>query len=164
VSEYAKITLGWQAIKIGDHPHWVVLVRWLDEHDRRCARIVAEIFEQAGDPLAAEQYAKFLANSANLQRNIGEIAVTTRLMMACKDHPELDALLKRAAEKYPTPAKLKAQRRSWVSGEAAIGGGAVEAAYRAAMERGDEDALRRLDEEAEARRQRALKWMDENDV
>lgn len=41
---------------------------------------------------------------------------------------------------------------------------ADEAAYRVALKRGDTNEITRLDAEAEARRQRALKWMDKNET
>ena len=83
---------------------------------------------------------------------------------ASPKRPELDALLKRAIERGVTEEELRAQRRSYVSGEAAMGGDADEAAYRSAIERGDKDEIARLDVEAEMHRQRALKWMDEHYV
>ena len=38
----------------------------------------------------------------------------------CKPHPELDALLKRAAQHKMTAAERRAQKRSWVAGELAL--------------------------------------------
>jgi hypothetical protein len=77
--------------------------------------------------------------------------------------PDLDALLKRAVERGVTEEELCAQRRSYVASEAALGSDADEAAYRAALERGDKDEIIRLDAEAEERCTRALKWMDANE-
>lgn len=65
--------------------------------------------------------------------------------------------------RFATDAELRAQRRSYVAGEAALGSDADEAAYRSALDRGDKAEIARLDAEAEKRRQRAIKWMDEND-
>lgn len=86
---------------------------------------------------------------------------TTRWMKCC-DHPELTALLRNM--RPATKAELRAQRRSWVAAEAAFGSDTDEAAYRAAVEHEDKAEIARLDAEAEARRQQALKRMDENDV
>lgn len=38
----------------------------------------------------------------------------------CKPHPELDALLKRAAQYKMSPEERRAQMRSWVAGELAL--------------------------------------------
>jgi hypothetical protein len=74
----------------------------------------------------------------------------------------LEALLKTA--RPATEEDLRAQRRSYVAGEAAWGSDADEAAYRAALKRGDKDEIGRLNAEAEKRRRRALRWMDEHGI
>lgn len=61
-----------------------------------------------------------------------------------------------------TEAELRAQRRSYVVGEAAMGSDADEAAYRAAVERGDQTAIANLDAEAEQRRARAEAYLAED--
>lgn len=75
--------------------------------------------------------------------------------------PELDALLDAAIKRGVTEEDLRAQRRSWVAGEAAMGNDADEAAYRAAYDRDDKEEMARLDAEGEKRRQRVLKRMQE---
>ena len=74
--------------------------------------------------------------------------------------PELLALLKRAAAHEMTPDEMRAQRRSVVAAEMAMGSDADEAAYHLAWERGDEAEMARLQAEGEARRQRALATME----
>lgn len=76
--------------------------------------------------------------------------------------PALSALLDRARATAPmTAEQLRAQRRSFVAGEAAFGSDADEAAYAAAAVCGDVETLRRLDAEGEARRQQALANLDQ---
>lgn len=84
---------------------------------------------------------------------------TTRL--GCPKRPELATLLDAALRRGVTEKELRAQRRSWVAGEAAMGGDADEAAYRAAHDRGDKEEMARLEGEGEKRRQRTLKRMRE---
>lgn len=63
--------------------------------------------------------------------------------------PNLDALLAQAKAHRPmTPEEVEAQRQSWVRGEMGLGSDADEAAYRAALESGDTETLKRLDLES----------------
>ncbi|WKV16974.1 hypothetical protein [Microcystis phage MJing1] len=70
--------------------------------------------------------------------------------------PELLALLEQARSHRMTPDEIRAQRRSYVAGEMAMGSDADEAAYRAALAAGDAAEVARLNAEAEARRRAAL--------
>ena len=80
------------------------------------------------------------------------------------DRVLLGKLIRRCIERGgATEEELRAQRRSWVSSEAAWGSDADEAAYRDAYDRGDTEEITRLDAAAEKRRQAALKRMDEHD-
>lgn len=78
----------------------------------------------------------------------------------------IERLVEQAREKWKamTPAEraamLGAQRRSWVLAEAGFGTDADEAAFRSAMEQGDEQEMARLDREAEARMTAAACIMD----
>lgn len=77
-------------------------------------------------------------------------------------NPELLALLKIAAAHTMTPAEIAKQRRNYVIGEAGMGSDADEAAYRVAMETGDNEALAKLDAEAKARQDQARAWLAAN--
>lgn len=72
----------------------------------------------------------------------------------------LARLLARAAQHKMTPAEIEAQRRSFARAEAGFGSDADEAAYRAALVRGDEPELRRLRRQADERVRRAEEIMN----
>lgn len=76
--------------------------------------------------------------------------------------PKLEEMLKNL--RPATSEELRAQRRSYVAGEMALGNDKDEAEYRAALEQDKKEEIARLEALAETRRQRALKWLDENDV
>jgi hypothetical protein len=92
----------------------------------------------------------------------------TNFLTAPKTNPDLLALLEKAQAKYDamTPEQRRemwrAQRRSFIRGEAGMGGDADEAAYRIALQANDAEALQRLDAESKARVESAEKWMGEN--
>lgn len=74
--------------------------------------------------------------------------------------PKLLALLQAAATRSATPAERAAQRRSWVASEIAMGSDSDEAAYREAFRRGDAHTMARLEREADCRRARAERVME----
>lgn len=61
-------------------------------------------------------------------------------------------------------AMLRAQRRSYMLGEAALGSDADEAAYAEAVAAGDKATMARLDAEAEARAADMSAYLDRNGV
>ena len=63
-----------------------------------------------------------------------------------------------------TEEELRAQRRSWILGEASFGSDKDEALYRAALSRDDKAEMARLDAEAEKRRQSAQKYIEKNNL
>jgi len=65
--------------------------------------------------------------------------------------PDLNELVILARTHTPTEAELAAQRHNFVRGEIGMGGDRDEAAYRAAVERGDGPEIARLDAAAAAR-------------
>lgn len=73
---------------------------------------------------------------------------------------ELKKLLEEAVKRPATAEELRQQRRSYVASEMAWGSDADEAAYRAALERGDKEKIAQLEAEAEERKQRALRRFD----
>lgn len=81
---------------------------------------------------------------------------------------DLMALVAAAAARYDamTPeqkrAADRAQRRSYVIGEMAMGDDGDEAAYAKALYEGDIEEVDRLDGQARARISAATKWLDEN--
>ncbi len=82
--------------------------------------------------------------------------VLAKMLASAKTYWESMSPEERAAE-------IKAQRCSWVRGEMGMGSDRDEAEYASALARGDTETLARLDAEAEARRARADKIMEESD-
>ena len=68
--------------------------------------------------------------------------------------PNLNELLTLCRGHTMTPEEVAAQRDSFARAETAFGPDAAEAAYRAAVTRGDRAEVERLDAEAEARLRR----------
>ncbi len=75
--------------------------------------------------------------------------------------PNLDVLLAKAKEHKVTNEELQEQHKNYVISEMTMGNDADEAAYRSALDRNDKEEIKRLDEEAEERRQRAIKIMND---
>ena len=74
--------------------------------------------------------------------------------------PQLLALLRAASQRSATPAERAAQRKGWVVSEIAMGSDSDEAAYREAFRNGDTHAMARLEREADCRRARAERVME----
>ncbi len=73
---------------------------------------------------------------------------------------DLERLIKAARERGPmTEAELKAQRESFVRAEVGMGSDRDEAAFRAAMDRGDKAEMARLEAEGLARMDRLKDWL-----
>lgn len=73
----------------------------------------------------------------------------------------LEKLLAEARGREPMSAdEIEAQKRSFVRAEAGFGSDSDEAAYAAAVARGDKVEIERLDKEAEARMEAVDRFLD----